>query len=416
MNITFITGHLCKERHNLLTELALDLGENGANVTIITGFPSRRISDDVRRYYLEHPIERIASNVTVKRVGSRDGEGGGLFDRMVKYLVLTYVIYKEAKKMKPDVYYLYSSPPFIGWMGCFLSKIAPTLYNAQDLFPDTLIKAKGYSEYNPLCKILRYIERKVYNKNTRIVTISREMKNAIAAENCPKEKIDVIYNWADTDRINHVEREENSLMDELNIPKNRFIVSYAGDIGLFQGWPVIVEAAKKVYAKNPDILFVIIGSGSFKERLQRQVKQEKLEFIKLLPMQSAVRLSEIYSIGDLELVPIEPGLSKMALPSKTFVIMSAGSAVLSLVDQTSDIASLIKERNLGYTLEHGNADVLAQVILTAYENKEHLCDMGKNARKFAEENVCRKKQTRKYYLILKMLAEGKFKEKTSQSE
>lgn len=416
MNITFITGHLCKERHALLNELALDLGENGANVTVITGFPSRRISNKVKRYYLEHPIEQIAPNVIVKRVGSRNGEGTGLFNRMIKYLILTYAIYKEAKKTKPDVYYLYSSPPFIGWMGCFLSKIAPTLYNAQDLFPDTLIKIKGYSKYNPLIKFLRYMERKVYEKNTRIVTISKEMKNTISAENCPKEKIDVIYNWADTEQINHVEKEKNNLMDELNIPKNRFIVSYAGDIGLFQGWPVIIEAAKKVYANNSDILFVIIGSGSYKAQLQKQVKQEELEFVKILPLQSADRVSEIYSIGDLELVSIEPGLSKMALPSKTFVIMSAGSAILSLVDQTSDIASFIKERNIGYTLEHGNADALTQTILMAYNNRESLCEMGKNARKFAEENTSRKTQTKKYYLILKMLAEGKFKEKMIQCE
>ena len=48
MKITFVTGHLCKERHALLHELALDLGEYGAEVTVITGFPSRRISKDIQ--------------------------------------------------------------------------------------------------------------------------------------------------------------------------------------------------------------------------------------------------------------------------------------------------------------------------------------------------------------------------------
>ena len=63
MNITFITGHLCKERHALLNELALDLGENGAKVNVITGFPSRHISEEVKQYYLEHPVEQISENV-----------------------------------------------------------------------------------------------------------------------------------------------------------------------------------------------------------------------------------------------------------------------------------------------------------------------------------------------------------------
>ena len=403
MNITFITGHLCKERHALLNELALDLGEYGAKVNVITGFPSRRISEEVKQYYLEHPIEQISENVIVRRVGSRGGEGNGLFDRMIKYAKLTWTIYKEAKKTPTDVYYIYSSPFFLGWMGAKLVKIAPTVYNAQDLFPDTLIKIKGYGEGNPMIKFFRMMERWVYRKNSRIITISEEMKRTIMSQKCPAEKIDVIYNWADTESLHHVARSENKLMDELNIPKDKFIVSYAGDIGLFQGWPVIVDAAKKVHEVNPDILFVIIGAGSYKAQLEKQVAEEKLDFIEIRPMQPASRCAEIYSIGDLELVSIEPGLSKMALPSKTFVIMSAGSAVLSLVDQTSDIAQMIKEKDMGYTLEHGDSEALANTILEAYEKREHLEEQGKNARKFAEENAARKKQTKKYFDILKGL-------------
>ena len=400
MNITFITGHLCKERHALLNELALDLGENGAKVNVITGFPSRRISEEVKQYYLEHPVEQISENVIVRRVGSRGGEGEGLFDRMIKYAKLTWTIYKDAKKTPTDVYYIYSSPFFLGWMGAKLVKKAPTVYNAQDLFPDTLIKIKGYGEGNPMIKFFRMMERWVYRKNTRIITISEEMKRTIMSQECPADKIDVIYNWADTESLHHVERTDNKLMDELDVPKGRFIVSYAGDIGLFQGWPVIVEAAKKAHAQNHDIIFVIIGSGSYKAQLEKQVEDEGLDYILIRPLQPASRCAEIYSIGDLELVSIEPGLSKMALPSKTFVIMSTGSAVLSLVDQTSDIAQLIKQKDMGYTLEHGDADALANTILEAYNKREHLEEQGKNARKFAEENAARKTQTKKYFDIL----------------
>ena len=400
MNITFITGHLCKERHALLNELALDLGEYGAKVNVITGFPSRRISEEVKQYYLEHPVEQISENVIVRRVGSRGGEGEGLFGRMVKYAKLTWTIYKEAKKTPTDVYYIYSSPFFLGWMGAKLVKKAPTVYNAQDLFPDTLIKIKGYGEGNLMIKFFRMMERWVYRKNSRIITISEEMKRTIMSQKCPAEKIDVIYNWADTESLHHVERVNNKLLEELDVPKDKFIVSYAGDIGLFQGWPIIVEAAKKAHAQNPDIIFVIIGSGSYKAQLEKQVAEEGLDYIMIRPLQPASRCAEIYSIGDLELVSIEPGLSKMALPSKTFVIMSAGSAVLSLVDQTSDIAQLIREKDMGYTLEHGDAEALANTILEAYEKREHLDVQGKNARKFAEENAARKTQTKKYFDIL----------------
>lgn len=400
MKITFITGHLCKERHALLNELALDLGEYGAEVTVLTGFPSRRISEEVKNYYLAHPVEKISENVTVRRIGSRKGEGEGLFDRMIKYLILTRELYKVAKKTPTDAYYIYSSPPFLGWMGAKLSKFAPTLYNAQDLFPDTLMRIKGFKESNPAIKYFRYREKKAYQGNSRIVTISEEMKETIASHGCPKEKIDVIYNWADTESLHHVERKDNKLMDELGINKDGFIVSYAGDIGLFQGWQVIVDAAKIVHEKNPEIRFVIIGSGSYKQKLEDQIREEQLDYITTYPLQPASRLSEIYSIGDLELVSIEPGLSKMALPSKTFVIMAAGSALLSLVDQSSDIAKMIKKYNMGYTLEHGDVEKLANIIKGAYEEKDKIKEKGENARKWSLINASRSKQTRKYYEIL----------------
>lgn len=400
MKVTFITGHLCKERHALLNELALDLGENGAKVTVITGFPSRRISEEVRNYYLEHPVEQISPNVIVKRVGSRDGEGVGLFDRMLKYLSLTWTIYKEAKKTPTDAYYLYSSPPFIGWMGIKLAKIAPTLYNAQDLFPDTLIKIKGYGERNPLIKFLRFMEKKVYQGNTRIVTISGDMKKTIASVGCDAKKIDVVYNWADTEHLHHVEKSENALMNELGIDKDKFIVSYAGDIGLFQGWDIILESAKIIKDKNSDIQFVLIGSGSYKEKLLERLKQENITNIQVLPLQPASRLSEIYSIGDMELVPIEKGITKMALPSKTGVIMSCGSPILALVDNNSEIENIINQHNIGIALEHGSARKLAEAITYCHEHRDDIPEWGRNARMFAVKNYSRKIQTKKYFDII----------------
>ena len=41
---------------------------------------------------------------------------------------LTKKLYKEALKTETDIYYLYSSPIFLGYIGTKLQKKAPTLY------------------------------------------------------------------------------------------------------------------------------------------------------------------------------------------------------------------------------------------------------------------------------------------------
>ena len=403
MKITFLTGHLCKERHALLYELALDLGEYGAEVTVITGFPSRRISKNIRDYYLEYPVERVSKNVTVRRVGSRKGEGDGLLVRMFKYLFLTNTIYHEAKKLKTDIYYIYSSPPFLGYIGCKLAKIAPTVYNAQDLFPETLVHMKHLSMKNLIIRWLRQKEISVYKKNTRIVTISNDMKKTIIATGCEADKVDVIWNWADISSLHHVVREKNQIMDELGIDKFKFIVSYAGDIGLFQGWDIILEAAKVLARDYVDISFAIIGSGSFKSRLETRIVEEKIENVQVFPLQPASRLSEIYSVGDIEIIPVEEGITKIALPSKFGVIIASGSPVLAITDLDSDMAKIIDEFQIGISVEYGDVKKLVEAILYCRSDRDKLEKWGRNARMLAESNYSRKKQTKKYYDLLHSL-------------
>lgn len=400
MKITFITGHLCKERHALLNELALDFGKNGAEVTVLTGFPSRRITEEVRQYYLKHPVEQISDNVIVKRVGSKRGEGKGLLSRMIKYFFLTKRLYKEAKKTKTDVYYLYSSPFFLGYIGTKLNRIAPTVYNAQDLFPDTLAHTKHMSESNLLIRYFRKKEREVYKKNTHIITISNEMKKSIASCGCSEGKISVIYNWADIKQLHHISRDDNKLFDDFSIDRDSFVISYAGDLGLFQGWDLILDAAKEIQESDRNIVFALIGNGSYKDRIIERINSEKIDNVKVFPLQPASRLCEVYSLGNIELLPIEKGLTRMALPSKNGVIMACGSPILAIVDKNSDIDCIIKEHKIGLTVEPGDKTGLVSSLLYSFRNKSLLEEWGMNAREYALQNLGRENQTRKYFECL----------------
>ena len=58
---------------------------------------------------------------------------------------------------------------------------------------------------------------------------------------------------------------------------------------------------------------------------------------------------------------------------------------------------------MGYTLEHGDSEALKNTILEAYDNRENLSNMGKNARCFSEQHTARKIQTKKYFEELKKL-------------
>lgn len=408
MNITFLVGHLAKERHSLIYELALDLGELGNRVTVVTGYPSRRISKEVKEYYISNPVEQVSENVKVVRVGSKRGEGNSLLVRMIKYVFLTFKIYKFSKKLETDAFYIYSTPPFLGVAGARLTKIAPTLYNAQDLFPDSLIKIKNLNENNFLIKILRKMEEKIYKKNTKIITISEDMKKTITKSGVPSKKIDVINNWVDLNKVNHVKRDENILFEKFNLNKNKFIISYAGDIGLFQNFDLILDAAEKLQQKNyNNIEFVIIGNGSYKKELMNQIDSRQLKNMQVFPLQPVEYISHAYSLGDLEIVSLEEGMTDLALPSKIGQIMAAGRPVLGIMDSDSNIAKEINTHQLGAVINNFGVESLIKIILDFYDNSSLVDEYGSNARNYAESNNNRKIQTTHYENHLKKISQLK---------
>lgn len=404
MKITFLIGHMVKERDLILYELAEDLGKHGAQVTIISGYPSRRISDEVREYYLNHPIEKINENVLSIRVGSKKGEGNGLFIRMLKYVSLSKAIIKKALSIETDVYYIYSTPPFLGYHINKLRKKAPVLYNAQDLFPDSLINALHISEKNPLIYILRKFEKNIYNKSDSIVTISKDMKKHILKYGGEDSKVHVINNWADTDKIQPIKKENNSLYKEFKINKDKFTIVYAGDIGIHQRLDLFLKVAKKLSNITNNIQFVFFGNGVYVNKMKETIAMENLNNFYVFPLQPVDKISEVYSLGDIDIVSLEKGMTELALPSKIWSIMSVGRPMLALLDSNSDIAHTI-DGKLGYVIDEMSVDEICETIIKCTNNKDTLVEMGLSARNIVTVENNRMKQTKKYYKELESIME-----------
>ena len=69
------------------------------------------------------------------------------------------------------------------------------------------------------------------------------MKKNIMDKGVPEEKIEVISNWIDTEKVQPVSKENNRLYDEFGISRDKFLVVYAGNFGAAQGADVVLEAA-----------------------------------------------------------------------------------------------------------------------------------------------------------------------------
>ena len=258
---------------HLYADLAEDFCKYGAEVSVITNMPNRGLSEEERVSYLDRTDEITPEGYRILRVGTRTREGKNFALRALHFLVNTRALYRAAKEIKADVYLLGSMPPFLGLVGAGLNRRARTVYILQDIFPDSMVAMGKFTEWHPIVRVSRRMEQRVYRKNSAFVTLSEDMKRTLVARGIEAHKIAVIPNWADTENIQPIPREKNTLFDELSLPREGFYAVYAGTLGILQEPDIILDAAKLLLGEA-DIRILIFGGGALYEHVKNRIERK----------------------------------------------------------------------------------------------------------------------------------------------
>ena len=410
MKVTFLAGYFPPEKSadtHLNDDLVRDMAEYGATVEVIVPFPSRGLDEKQIEKYEFLREEKIGENLTIHRVGKKTRFKKGLVSRGLAFLGKTLTLYRESQKYDADCYFVVSTPPFLGYFVKRLSKKAPVVYKLQDVFPDNLIEIKGWSEKNIIVKILRHMEKKVYQSASKILVCSENVKNTIMVRGVEEEKIKVIHDWVDENCCVPVDKNENSLFEEFNIDRSKFTFTYAGNIGHMQNVNTILDAANIMRKKGSNAQIVVIGDGAWKNKMDERIDGEGITNVIRVPMQPLDRVSMVYSSGDVGLVSLKPGVAKTALPSKTWSIMSAARPVICEIDMDCELVSIIHEHNCGVCVAPNDAEGMANAMLAMCEiEREELHNMGASCRSYIVKELNRKKTTRTCFEVLDKIVEG----------
>jgi len=164
--------------------------------------------------------------------------------------------------------------------------------------------------------------------------------------------------------------------------QDRFIVLFAGNLGLAQGLAHIIEAGTKLSASNPDILFVFLGNGPDKERLGAEAAERSLQNVMFLPRTTLDNAAKHMSAADALLVPLgSHPIYRKFIPSKLFDCMAAGRPVLLSVDGEARTILEAAEAGIYYPAEDANG--LVDAVLKLRMNPDTAAEMGRNGRKYA---------------------------------
>ena len=399
IKITIVTSYYppdCTSISYYYENIAYDLADYGADVTLVCGIPTREVDAETTLEYIKNPIEQVNNRLKIIRTGPHKGEGKRFVYRAFYHLYRSYCVYKTAKKVDTDVYFVSCNPPHMGYFCALLSKKTQTIYDLQDMFPDSLI-ASGKTRNGLLIWFFRKIERFVYNRSTHIRVISKDMAETLKSRVVTESKISLIYNWVDENNVAYVDRTSNPLFDNFQLSRDGFYVCYAGNIGLLQNLSTMLCAAEELLVSHPDIRFIIVGDGAWKPEMLKIVETKVLSNVLIFPMQPIELVPFVYNLGDIGVVTVAKNVTQGSMPSKTWNILSVSRPVICEADMESELAGIIKNHNCGICVAPDDYKGFANAVLELYNNKGMLMEMGHNARQYIEDHLTRKLSTKKIF-------------------
>lgn len=375
----------------------------GFSMEVYTPMPTRGVTDKEREKYKKKKIEVLEDGKLIIHRFSLFKETSSAMKRALRYFLCCLIqFYKGSIAKDVDLIYVSSTPPIQGAMAALLKKVkkVPFVYNLQDIFPDSLVGTGLAKKNSFLWKIGRKIENFTYRNADKIIVISEDFKRNIMEKGVPEEKIEVVYNWVDEEKISPISREENPLFDELGLSRDGFYIVYAGNMGNAQDIDVILNAAK-ILKKNDDIRFALFATGGLKEYYVKLANEQGLTNVIFYPLQPIEKVSQVYSLGNAAIISCKRGFGGSAIPSKTWSIMSCGTAVLCCFDEDADLQRIVTENKAGVFVPAGKAQLLVDAIINLSIDPILSLELGANGRNFILNNLTKKIGTDRYVDIMK---------------
>jgi len=391
MRIFYLTQHFPPEAQAAsfrAYETAVKLADQGFEVFIITGFPSVSEQRNTAKYRRKLLVREACANVKVIRVftplDTKKGFGVRL-GNYLSYMVLTIIV--GVFLPRPAVVYASSPPFFVSMAGLCLAKLkrAAFMVEIRDLWLDFAILLEQLTN-KTLIGLMRRIEKVIYNSAKKIVVVTKGYQNVLLERGVGACKVEVIYSGVDFDHL-YFSHKGPMIREKYNLT-DKFIVGYAGNVGLAQGLEVLIEAATTLKA-NQDVVFLIVGNGAEQERLMSMAEARNLKniiFVNQLPREQAV--DHIDSFDCCLVTLLNHPLFHITLPSKLLEYMALGKPVL--LGLNGEAKNILEDSGGGITFDIDKPVSLVQAIMFLKNNPQKLPVMGSNGYRYVKEHFDRK--------------------------
>ena len=366
----------------LMEELSGSMARRGHRVTVITAAPP-----GPRKGSLFSPAVEERGGVRVVRIPTLavHRSRAGAVVRGLMQLINAFAYFVAAMMVKGvDATLAYSPPLALGIVGALLQRLRgiPHVLNVQDLVPQYAIDL-GILKNRAVIRVLKWLERTVY-RNVRLITVHSPGNAAyLLREGVPASKVAVVPNWVDTARIQPAS--SATAYRRSAALEGKFVALFAGALGFAQDLDTVLEAATALRDRDR-IVFLIVGDGVEKARLQRKARELGLDNVRFMPVVTSEQYPEVVASADLCLATLQKSLLCPVVPSKLLGYMAAARPIVGSFPEGGDAPRVIREAGCGVTVPAGDPARLARAILEASENPEEWRARGESGRRFVEAN------------------------------
>ena len=301
---------------------------------------------------------------------------------------------------KPDAVIVTSPTPFSILNGYWIKKRtgAKLIFEVRDIWPLTLTEIGRLTDKHPFIRFTQFFENFSYKKSDKVVSVLPNAFEHMKNHGLTEEKFVSIPNGIDLGEVKNI----SPLPEETlaKIPRDKFIVTYAGKFGISNNLTSVLEAAETLKS-NEKILFLLVGNGPEKENYLKIIAEKGLSNVLILDpvpkssVQSLLALSNVCYIGLTKSPLFRFGVS----PNKLFDYLYSGKPIIYAIEAANDI---VAEANCGISIKSENAGEIVNAVLNLYgKTPEELAEMGKRGHEYVIKNHSYSELAKKYLEILK---------------
>lgn len=364
MNVLFITllDFDSLDERNIYTDLLREFIKHGHYLFVISPVEKR-----------QNQKTRIirAGNVTILKLKIGNIQKTNIIEKGISTISIEPHFIVGIKKFFSDVKFdlvIYSTPPITLCSAVEYVKKrdgAKTYLLLKDIFPQNAVDIGIMSKRGIkglIYKVFRNKEKKLYRISDRIGCMSQANVDYVLKHNpeINSEKVGICPNSVDVVDMSVDERTRDRIRRKYDIPLDKKVFVYGGNLGKPQGIDFMIECLKS-QEKNEEVFFLIVGDGTEFEKIATYVENDKPTNVKLMKRLPKEAYDKIVAACDVGMIFLDHRFTIPNFPSRLLSYMQAKIPVLAVTDPNTDIGKIIVGGGFGWWCESD--------CVLSYENK-----------------------------------------------